>query len=115
MDDTGRPVRDAVVALVPDGVLSRRRDRKETYRTERTDQNGAVELKRLIPGSYRIYAWGLSRVSRPARFSDEGDLKSVIEDGAILDPEFMRNFEALGRPIEIRKGEHVKIEIPVIR
>jgi hypothetical protein len=115
IDDTGRPVHDAVVGLVPEGVLSRRRDRKETHRTERTDQNGAVELKRLIPGSYRIYAWSLSGVSRPARFSDAADSKSIIEDGAILDPEFMRKFQALGRPIEIRKGERATIEIPVIR
>jgi len=53
-DASNRPVQNAVVAIIPEAALSRRVDRKQTYRTERTDQNGVFESRGLPPGSYRI-------------------------------------------------------------
>jgi len=54
---SGRPVHNALVALVPESPLKDRVDYYGAYRDTRTDQNGGFEIRGITPGSYQAHAW----------------------------------------------------------
>jgi protocatechuate 3,4-dioxygenase beta subunit len=54
---SGKPIQNALVALVPEGDLRQRSDYYGAYQSMRTDQNGEFEIHGITPGAYRAYAW----------------------------------------------------------
>jgi len=50
-----KPAAGAVVALAP--AEERRQGRWSLYRATQADQNGQFELRDLVPGSYKVFAW----------------------------------------------------------
>src|SRR5579864_118154 len=78
-----QPATGAAVVLVPD---SARRSQSRFYKETTTDQYGRYNIKGLAPGEYKLFAW------------------EDVENGAYEDPEFLKNFEALGESVAIRDG-----------
>jgi len=71
------------VALVPD---ERRRASSEYYRVAIADQSGKFVIGAIVPGDYTLFAC------------------QDIERGQYLDPDFIRQYEDIGRPIHIDEG-----------
>jgi hypothetical protein len=92
LDVQGKPYAGAVTALVPD---ESRRGRSDLYFSIPTDQNGRFSFNSVPPGSYRIFAW------------DE------IPTGAYQDPDYIRRFEARGKPVAVQQSGSVEIEVNV--
>jgi uncharacterized surface anchored protein len=84
----------ATVALVPQGEP--RRARPEFYRTVLTDQRGQFTLADLPPGEYKLFAW------------------EDVENGAWMDPEFLKQIEAQGKPVTLREGTVEDLELKAI-
>jgi len=122
-DKDNHPVHDAVIALIPESPVSARTDRADTYRTERTDQNGVFEIRGLVPGSYRVYAWYESDVKLPHPFQTGSDptlrydptFQSAVEDGAFMDPVFMKPFDGWGKSVSVDKGGPANIDLKIIQ
>jgi protocatechuate 3,4-dioxygenase beta subunit len=93
LDDRRMPVPAVTVALVPD---SSQRKRYEVYRNATTDSSGQVRLEGVVPGDYRLYAW------------------EDVENGAWLDPDFMRNYESRGTSVRVADGARAAAEVRVI-
>jgi len=68
----GDPAPGAMVTLVPKNPPAVRRD---LAKTGFTDQNGAYQIRGVVPGEYRLIAW------------------EEVEPGAAEDPQFRRPFE----------------------
>jgi protocatechuate 3,4-dioxygenase beta subunit len=85
------------VALVPEQEL---RGRLDLYRNTTTDLTGSFQLTGIAPGNYTLYAW------------------EEVEDGAWMDPTFVRYDEGRGQPVRVagRRKESVSlIVIPAKR
>ncbi len=63
------------------------------YVLANVDEHGAFEMKAMMPGEYRVYA-----------FED-------LAYGAWFDPDFLKPYEARGTPVELKPG--VKAEVTV--
>jgi hypothetical protein len=87
---SGEPLRDAVVALVPDAPL---RNAGPLYRSGATDQNGSFELRGAAPGSYHLFAW------------------PELEGAAYRNADFMKQFEDGGKAVRIERPERVSVDI----
>ena len=57
---------------------------------------GSFALKSVAPGEYKLYAW------------DE------IEDGAYMDPEFMKPFESKGESVSVKEGSQLSEQLALI-
>jgi hypothetical protein len=119
-DSAGKTIPDAVIAMIPESPsLKRRVDRQRTYRVERADQRGTFEIRGVIPGQYRIYSWSPEEVQRrPHDVANPADSNtvfswSVVEDGALYDPAFMKQFDERGVPATIQRGERRSIELRI--
>jgi hypothetical protein len=79
----GDPAPGAMVTLVPKNPPAVRRDlAKRGF----TDQNGAYQLRGIVPGEYRLIAW------------------EEVEPGAAEDPEFRRPFERYAIDAKVEAG-----------
>jgi protocatechuate 3,4-dioxygenase beta subunit len=83
----------ARVVLVPD---ESRRAQSRFYRDASTDQYGRFTIKGIAPGGYKLFAW------------------EDVEDGAYENPEFLKQFEALGEPKSIREGSRESAQLKLI-
>ncbi len=92
--DTQQPAPFSVVVLVP--REKERRDRAWYYQTATADRSGSFTLKSVAPGDYKLYAW------------DE------IEDGAYMDPEFMKPFESKGESISVKESSQLTEQLTLI-
>lgn len=92
--DTQQPAPFSVVVLVPQE--KDRRDHGWYYKTVTADRFGSFTLKSVAPGEYKLYAW------------DE------IEDGAYMDPEFMKPFESKGKSVSVKEGSQVSEQLALI-
>jgi hypothetical protein len=90
---SGAPVSGVTVVLVPQGA--RRRERADWYRTATTGADAKFVMTDLRPGDYKLFAW------------------DDVEDGAWMDPVFLKPFEEKGQPVTIREGgsEDVKLMV----
>jgi hypothetical protein len=73
----------STVALVPDG---KRRSNSEYYRRAIADQSGRFVLPNVPPGDYTLFAW------------------QEIEKGQYLDPDFLLQYEDVGKPMHVEEG-----------
>jgi hypothetical protein len=82
------------VALVPQG--EKRRSRPEFYRTALTDRSGRFTLPNLPPGEYKVFAW------------------EDVENGAWMDPDFLKPLEEQGTPVRLGEGAEADVELKAI-
>jgi hypothetical protein len=90
-----QPAAGAIMALIPQE--KERRERGTFYRTATADQEGRFSLDNISPGEYKVFAW-----------------EQIEEDGAYMDPDFIKPLEDKGRPVTIREGDKVEIQLNVI-
>jgi hypothetical protein len=88
-----QPATEATVVAVPDEP---RRTQSRFYKEDHTDQYGRFTIKGVAPGGYKLFAW------------------EDVEDGAYLDPEFIKKFEALGEAIAIRENSRESAPLKLI-
>jgi protocatechuate 3,4-dioxygenase beta subunit len=96
VDAKGQPVHNALVALVPEGVLKERFDYYGAYESSHTDQNGAFSLHGITPGSYQAYAWAHA----PA--------------AGFRSAEFMKPFAGKGSPVKLEWNGSATIELKTL-
>lgn len=80
-DGNGGPVPGARVALVPNDRQSLR-----LYRTATVDQYGRFNFASVPPGKYKLFAF------------------DSVEEGAWMDPDFLRTVESKGAAVTVREG-----------
>jgi protocatechuate 3,4-dioxygenase beta subunit len=78
------PMSNAVLALVPDSSVLRRRP--DLYQSVNTDFDGQFQLQGVPAGDYKLFAW------------------DYVEDGAWQDPDFLRDYEGSGKLIHVVAG-----------
>jgi hypothetical protein len=83
-----RVVHGAMVVLMPETP-----GRTVGYRTDRTDQNGAYQLRNLVPGTYRLYAF----IAR--------------NDDSFAEPSFLRQFEDKGKPVTVERRSQLSLDL----
>lgn len=93
VDSRQQPLVNRTVVLIPDLRLRRRHD---LYHSSAAGSGGRFQIQGVAPGSYKLFAF------------------DQIENGAWLDPEFIRNFEDRGVSVEVRSGGDVTVEVTVI-
>ncbi len=92
-DAEGKPFTAARVVLVPDET---HRERREFYGIGSTDQYGKFSLKGVRPGSYTLYAW------------------DKIEEGAYMDPEFLKIYAEKGKSVKVGEGDRITEDLKLI-
>jgi 5-hydroxyisourate hydrolase-like protein (transthyretin family) len=88
------PASGVTVVLVPQDA--KRRERPDWYRTTATAADGKFAMADIRPGDYHLFA-----------FED-------VEDGAWMDPAFLKPMEAGATPVTIREGASEKVELKSI-
>jgi protocatechuate 3,4-dioxygenase beta subunit len=73
----------ATITLVPE---RKRRSSSEYYRVAVADQSGRFVIGSVVPGDYVLFAW------------------QDIERGQYLDPDFIQQYEEMGKPIHVEEG-----------
>ena len=89
-DAGGAPAEGAVVVAVPAGRL---REWTDLVRSATADRDGKFELRDLAPGDYRIFAW------------------EDAEEGAPLDADFRRPFEARGVDVRVEANGREEVQL----
>jgi protocatechuate 3,4-dioxygenase beta subunit len=93
-DKTQQPAPGATVTLVP--AEPDRRLRDTFYRTTVANESGAFAFRSVTPGQYRVYAW------------------EQIENGAYLDPEFVRPLESMGDAVTVGENDRQTVQVKLI-
>jgi hypothetical protein len=93
LDEDGKPVAGAVVALIPDQP---HRDREDLYSNVRTNSMGQFTMPGLAPGDYKLFAW------------------EDLERHSVEDPDFVRLFEDRGKEVEVHAREQQQVQLQVI-
>jgi hypothetical protein len=91
----GQPASEITVGMLP-GTLAARGFRTDMHKTTLTDASGKFQIRGLPPGIYKIFAW------------EEAD------KDAIMDLDFVLEYEEKGTHLEIHDGETQKIELEAI-
>ncbi|HET9697102.1 MAG TPA: carboxypeptidase regulatory-like domain-containing protein [Terriglobales bacterium] len=92
-DGEGKTFTAARVVLVPDET---HRELREFYNIGSTDQYGKFNLKGVRPGSYTLYAW------------------DKIEEGAYMDPEFLKLYAEKGKSVKVSEGDRITEDLKLI-
>jgi hypothetical protein len=93
IDVRQQPVAAATVVLIPDGGIRFRVDHRFTS----TDASGRFQLQSVPPGNYKLFAW------------------EEVDKGDWQDPDFVRDYESLGKPVRIEEGgKHANFEVAAI-
>ena len=93
VNEKKEPVANAVVVAVPEDKF---RNRQSHYQKGATDQDGRFTLRGLRPGKYSLYAW------------------EVLDGDDYLDPEFVKQFESRGTPVNVEKASRQTVALKVI-
>jgi hypothetical protein len=91
---TQQPAPEAIVALVPQE--KERRELPGYYQQARADQSGSFTFKNLPPGSYKVFAW------------------DDVEDGAWMDPDFIKPLESKGESVTVRESGQETVHVTLI-
>jgi len=92
-DSAGQRISDATIALVPDAPL---RAGGPLYRSGVSDINGKYQLRGIAPGAYHLFAW------------------SELEGAAYRNADFMKDFEAKGKPTQIENNSHSSLDLTIL-
>src|SRR5688572_317619 len=95
LNGQNQPVDGAVVGLIP-AVASARGFRTDMYKSTSSDASGVFQFQGLPPGDYKVFAW------------------EDIDRNALLDLDFMRQFESQGTTIRVNEGERPSLEVALI-
>jgi hypothetical protein len=90
-----QPVDGAVVGLIP-APATARGFRMDMYKSTSTDPDGRFQLQGLPPGEYKVFAW------------------DDIDKNALVDLDYMRQFESLGTTVRINEGDKPTLEVALI-
>jgi Carboxypeptidase regulatory-like domain len=123
LDESGEPVRNAMVTLYYDNH-SEGVDQIHQMRSERTDDLGAYEISRLMPGTYFLSAsatpWYAVHPSTEAAPHMQGRNAGTADRSQVnrtLDVAYPTTYYAdtteadSATPIPVRGGEHVEVDI----
>jgi hypothetical protein len=94
LDENRETAIPAKMVVVPETALRRRLD---LFYQVPVSTTGRFSMDGIPPGQYKLFAW------------------AHVEDGAWLDPEFMRVYEDRGTRVEIDESGAHPIEVPLIR
>jgi Carboxypeptidase regulatory-like domain len=83
----------ATVTLVPD---VNHRNQERLYSTTMSDSNGHFVLQGIPPGNYSMFAW------------------EQIDNGAYMDPEFLRSYEDRGRTAQVDPQGRMNVDLDLI-
>jgi hypothetical protein len=92
LNNQGQPFERAAVVLVPDAA----RNRPELFRSAVTDAAGRFTISGVVPGRYKVSAL------------------EAMEPNAYFDPDFIAQFDLVGRPVEIAESARESVELMVI-
>jgi hypothetical protein len=92
-NERNEPMANVRIVAVPD-LAFRRRD--DLYKSAATDGSGKFKIQGIAPGDYRVYAW------------------EDIADGAWLDADVLRDFEARGKPVRVTESGTSAVEVVAI-
>jgi len=87
-----KPEANVTVVLVPDG----RRRWDDAFRTTKTDIAGRFLMDHIPPGDYLAFSW------------------EEVDDGAWMDPEFLKRYEERGKRIHVNEGGNPSLAITAI-
>jgi hypothetical protein len=90
-----QPVDGAIVGVIP-AVATARGFRTDMYKSTSSDATGVFQFQGLPPGDYKVFAW------------------EDIDRNALLDLDFMRQFENQGATIRVNEGERPTLELALI-
>jgi len=93
LDENQEPVVPARMIVAPEKALQKRLD---LFFQVSVSPTGRFNVDGIPPGQYRLFAW------------------AHVEDGAWLDPNFMRVYEDKGTPVRIEESGSHPIEVPLI-
>jgi hypothetical protein len=85
---------NVIVALVPESLALRQRS--DLYRTIQSDANGKFHLQTIPPGDYKVFAW---------EYTESNSWQNV---------EFMKTYEASGKPVRIVEGKNPPTQVTVV-
>lgn len=91
VDGDQKPMAGIQVVLIPN-----QRDRRDRYRTATSDQDGRFTIRNIPPGDYKVFAW------------------EDLEPNSYRDPEVLRRYEALGKPVTIGESPSQAIQLKMI-
>lgn len=83
----------ASIVLVPEGI---RRTQPRYYRTSVSNRLGKFTFGGIAPGDYRLFAW------------------EEIQPGAVMDPDFLPEFEDRGLPVHLEQSTHASVQVQII-
>lgn len=92
-DKDHQPFTGAFIALVPE---EGKRSRQDLFKTATSDQYGHFTLRGVTPGKYKLFAW------------------DAVDQGAYMDPDFLKSYEDEGKTMELSPGEKTSPELRVI-
>lgn len=92
-DKDHQPFTGAFIALVPEET---QRSRQDLFKTATSDQYGHFTLRGIPPGKYKLFAW------------------DSIDQGAYMDPDFLKAYDDQGKTMELSPGEKSSPELRVI-
>jgi hypothetical protein len=95
LDNQKQPVDGAVVGLIP-AVATARGFRMDMYKSTSSDPGGRFQFQGLPPGEYKVFAW------------------EDIDKNALVDLDFMRQFESFGTTVRVNEGERPSLEVGLI-
>jgi len=88
-----QPAPGVTVALVPNGE---RRSQPRYYRHAVADRQGKFVMQGLVPGDYKVFAF------------------EELERGALMDPDFLAEYESSGKDISVKEGDVLNLQVDVI-
>jgi protocatechuate 3,4-dioxygenase beta subunit len=89
-DDDGKPMPGVTVALIPDSR------RYRLFRSDTTDQTGAVRFQGVPPGDYKLLAW------------------EDVVSGAWYDPEFLKPVESKAQAVAVKENDRKNVTLNAI-
>jgi len=88
-----QPAPGVTLVLVPSGE---RRSQPRYYRHAVADRQGKFVMQGLTPGDYKLFAF------------------EEIERGALMDPDFLAEYEGSGKDVSVKEGDALSLQVDVI-
>jgi len=87
----GKPLSGATAVLIPESR------RESLYRNATAEADGTFNMKGLAPGKYKLLAW------------------EDLEQGAFLDPDFVKPYERSAQDLVVEENGKVKLTVTAVR